>query len=200
MKPRKAYQKIEDELQQRSPGWWHRVVNAIPELADLSGTPQPKKYHAEGDVAAHTHLAVEACPSNADPDLRWAALLHDIGKPLVTKDDGDRITAHGHAVVGADIADKILQRLEVPPDRRDKIVWVIRHHTFHLSWNLTTPEDATRRHRRFVADPRFDLLLALLGVDSSASLNHPRGMKTYKLYRRLREMVMAELGSNSVPT
>ncbi len=187
----KPSQKIEDELKQRDPDWWDRILSAVPELTDLSGTPQPKKYHAEGDVAAHTRLAVEACPADADPDLLWAALLHDIGKPLVTKDEGDRITAHGHHVIGAEIADQILQRLELPAGRKDKIIWAIRHHTFHLSWNLEGPEDASTRHRRFAADPRFPLLLQLLRVDSVASLKNPRGMKAYELYKRLRDMAVS---------
>jgi predicted HD phosphohydrolase len=123
-------------------------------------------------VAEHTKLAVEACPPDCDPDLLWAALLHDVGKPLVTKDEDDNITAHGH--------------------HAERIVWAIRHHTFHLSWNLTAPEQASQRHRRFVADQRFPLLLELLRADSAASLGHPRGMQTYELYSRLRKSVVED--------
>ena len=187
----KPYQKIEHELGQQQLSWWDRLVQVIPELTDLSGTPQPRKYHAEGDVAEHTRLAIKGCPSDGDPDLVWAALLHDIGKPLVTKDEGDRISSHGHQVIGAEIAKKILKRLDMPAERRERIVWAIRHHTFHLSWNLQSPKDASKRHKRLVADPNFPLLLELLRVDSAASLRNPRGMKTYKLYKRLREMVEA---------
>ena len=188
----KPFEAIEDELRRRDPGWWERVVEAIPELAELGGTPQPAQYHAEGDVAEHTKLAIEACPNDCDPDLLWASLLHDVGKPLVTKDEGDRITAHGHHSVGAEIAERILQRLQIDGQRRELIVWAIRHHTFHLSWNLTTPEQASRRHKRFVADPRFPFLLELVKVDSVASRGHPRGMAAYELYKQLREMVVAE--------
>lgn len=188
----KPFEPIEEELQKRNPGWWDRVVQAIPELAELADTPQPAQYHAEGDVAKHTRLAVEACSSGCDPNLLWAALLHDVGKPVVTRDEGGRITAHAHHAVGAEIAERILQRLQVDPERRELIVWAIRHHTFHLSWNLTGPEQASRRHKRFVVDPRFPLLLELLRVDSLASWGHPRGMAAYELYSRLRQMVVAE--------
>jgi hypothetical protein len=78
------------------------------------------------------------------------------------------------------------------PGRRERIVWAIHHHTFHLSWNLTAPEQASRRQRRFVADQRFPLLLELLRVDSAASLGHPRGMQAYALYSRLRQSVVDE--------
>jgi putative nucleotidyltransferase with HDIG domain len=188
--PMKPFESIEAELRQRNPGWWDRVAQAIPELTELGQTPQPAKYHAEGDVAEHTRLAVEACPFDSDPDLLWASLLHDVGKPLTTKDDGERITAHGHHAVGAEIAERILQRLEMNYERRQLIVWAIRHHTFHLFWNLTTPEQASRRHMRFVADPRFPFLLELLKVDSVASRGHPRGMEAYELYSKLRQIVV----------
>jgi len=188
----KPFEGIEDELQRRNPGWWERVVQAIPELAELSYTPQPVKYHAEGDVGNHTRLAVEACPPGCDSDLLWASLLHDVGKPLTTKDEGERVTAHGHHTVGADIGERILKRVQMKQERRELIVRAIRHHTFHLSWNLTAPEQASRRHKRFVADPRFPFLLELLRVDSLASRGHPRGMAAYELYSKLREMVIAE--------
>jgi hypothetical protein len=94
------------------------------------------------------------------------------------------------------MADQILHLLQMVPQRKERIVWAIRHHTFHLSWNLTTPEHASRRHRRFVADPRFPFLLELLRVDSVASVGNPRGMQAYDLYSRLRESVISEEGGD----
>jgi len=187
----KPFEPIEEELRQRKPGWWERIVQAIPELAELADTPQPHKYHAEGDVATHTRLAVEACPTDSDADLLWAALLHDVGKPLVTREEDGKITAHGHHTVGAEIAERLLRRLQLAPERRELIVWAVQHHTFHLSWNLAEAERASRGQRRFVADPRFPFLLELLRLDSIASRGHPRGMAAYELYRELREMVVA---------
>lgn len=188
----RPFEPIEQELRQRSPGWWARVVQVIPELAELEGTPQPVHYHAEGDVANHSRLAVEACSTECHPDLLWASLLHDVGKPLMTKDDGGRISAHGHHAVGAEIAERILQRLQMNHRRIELIVWAVRHHTFHLSWNLSSPEQASRRQKRFVADPRFPFLLELLRVDSIASRGHPRGMAAYELYSKLRQLVVEE--------
>jgi len=181
----KPYEQVEMELGQRDPGWWERVASLIPELRNLEGTPQPSRYHAEGDVSVHTRLTLEAAPSPCDPDILWAALLHDIGKPLVTKEDEGRITAHGHAGLGADMAHVILQRLGMAPRRRERIVWAVRHHMFHLSWNLSRPDAASKRQKRFISDDRFPLLLELLRMDSAASLKNPRGMETYELYREL---------------
>ncbi len=185
----KPYQSVENELTQHRAGWWKRVTALVPELIDLVGTPQPANYHAEGDVAIHTQLAVTACTEDDDPDLHWAALLHDIGKPMATKTEAGKITAHGHNAIGAEIAAKILHRLKMPKQRSDKIVWAIRHHTFHLSWNLKSPEKASKRHKRFMADPRFPFLLNLLRIDSMASLANRQSMQTYELYKQLYEKI-----------
>jgi putative nucleotidyltransferase with HDIG domain len=192
--PVNRYQKIEEELRQKKPGWWERIIESVPELAELSNTPQSNQYHAEGDVAVHTRLALEACTNDCEPDLLWAALLHDVGKSAVTKEKSGKITAHGHDSAGADMAAKILKRLGLPPQRREKIVWAVRHHTFHFSWNLNASGQATRRQKHFVADQRFPLLLELLRVDSQASLGNPRGMKAYALYKQLRESITADSG------
>ena len=128
---------VEKELALREPDWWQRLCEMIPELKNLEETPQSPEYHSEGDVATHTRLSIESCPPDCDPDLLWAALLHDIGKPETTSisEDG-RITAHGHDKLGAAMADEIMQRLALPKLRRERIVWVIRFHTFYHSWQL----------------------------------------------------------------
>lgn len=184
-----AFRDLEAVLAAREPGWWDRIVGGIPELEALAGTPQPARYHGEGDVATHTRLAVEACPHGGDPDLLWAALLHDLGKPATTRVRDGEIRSLGHAREGAAAADAVLERLGMPRERRERIVWAVRHHTFHLSWGLTRPDDASRRQLRFVADPRFPLLLGLLRADSLASLGNPRGLGAHELYTALRARV-----------
>ena len=73
----------------------------------------------------------------------------------------------------------------MPEGRRRRIVWAVRHHTFHLAWQLTSPNQASKRHRSFVTNKDFPLLLALLRVDCLASLGHPRKMDAYDLYLEL---------------
>ena len=109
----------------------------------------------------------------------------------MTRDEDDKITARGHHTIGAEMTDKILQGLGMPPERIERIVWAVQNHLFHLSWNLRTPEQASPRHRRFIADPRFPLLLELLRVDSIASVGNPRGMDSYNLYKTLFEKIVA---------
>jgi putative nucleotidyltransferase with HDIG domain len=182
--------RLEKLLRSRQPGWWERLVDALPELTSLTGTPQPAQFHGEGDVAAHTRLAVAACPTEADPDLLWVALLHDIAKPATTVCHADgRITAHDHAKVGAALADAILQRLQIPDVLRQRIVWAIRHHTFHHAWNLAPGTALTRRQQAFIADERFPLLLEFLRIDTLASQGSSRRQDVYAFYRGMWEEI-----------
>jgi len=182
-------QLLDDELKKRTSGWWERLALSIPELNALQDTQQPLKYHAEGDVAEHTRLTIEACPDDCDPDLLWAALLHDIGKPETTTSRNGVIKAHGHDKAGAMIAENILTRLEMPTQRKERVVWAVRHHLFHHSWQLKDINKASMKHRAFVAKPDFPFLLELIKVDSLASKGHPDRLATYEFYKQFRQTI-----------
>lgn len=104
----------------------------------MVGCPQDPRHHAEGDVATHTRLvlaALEADSRFADLDdrarriLRWAALLHDCGKPATTKiEAGEKITSNGHARVGAYIARRFLWEHGVEFHEREAICNLVRWH------------------------------------------------------------------------
>jgi putative nucleotidyltransferase with HDIG domain len=189
-------QTTENELLQRESGWWVRLCEAIPELQRMTGTPQPPEFHAEGDVAIHTRLAIETCPPNCDPDLLWVALLHDIGKPATTaQNEQGRITAYGHANLGAEMAEEILNRLGMSPERSERICWAIRHHIFHHSWQLQKAENLSNRQRKYLLDPNFPLLLEFLRIDSLASQGNPAGLQTYSFYKKLWEDTVGTLPS-----
>ncbi len=103
---------------------------AIAELAPMIGFDQRSPHHAY-DLFTHTALVVEAVPP--DLTLRWAALLHDVGKvPSFTTDATGRGHFYGHAKVGAEMADAILRRLEAPEDLRRQAVALIANHMTRL--------------------------------------------------------------------
>lgn len=186
-------EQLQAELEQRRDGWWERLVEAIPELASLEETPQSSRFHAEGNVGVHTQMAVAACRPGSDPDLVWVALLHDIGKPDTTRRQPDgHVTAHGHDRAGAELAAAILERLGMPEQRRARIVWAVRHHMFHLSWQLTSAARLTRRQRRNLQHPDFPLLLEFLHIDALASQGRSNKLQTYTFYRDLWEQIEAE--------
>ena len=85
------------------------LAQAIPELAPTLGFQQHSPHHAY-DVFTHTAYVTGAVP--AETALRWAALLHDIGKvPCFTRDETGRGHFGGHAQVSAQMASLVLERL-----------------------------------------------------------------------------------------
>ena len=143
----------------RPPQWlvdWGAIHAACPWLEDLAGVPQDPLYHAEGDVLVHTRLVAEAMVQlspwrNLDPAGRaalfLAALLHDVGKPAVTRaEPGERITAPNHARAGAIQTRALLWAKEgvgapLPLAEREAVVSLVRLHGLPL-WFLERPDIA----------------------------------------------------------
>lgn len=102
----------------------------IPELAPTVDFQQNSPHHTY-DVYRHTTYVVEAVPG--DLALRFAALLHDIGKPQTyTQDEKGVGHFYGHAAVGANMADQILLRLKTPTQLRQQVVTLIENHMTEL--------------------------------------------------------------------
>ncbi len=105
------------------------LTDAIRELKPLVGFDQRSPHHAY-DLYTHTAHVTAAVPE--DLTLRWAALLHDVGKvPQFTVDENGRGHFKGHAQKGAEMADDILRRLNAPEDLREQVVYLVRH---HMTW------------------------------------------------------------------
>ena len=149
----------------------------LPELASQHGVPQSK---IDGeDLWDHSLRAADAVRS--DLALRYAALLHDVGKPAVMA-DGRFIH---HDVVGARIADAILDRLRVERVVRERVVRLVRHHMF--SYETSWSDAAIRRFLRRVGVDLVDDLIALRVADDVGSGLPPDGPRTADLRRRCDE-------------
>jgi tRNA nucleotidyltransferase (CCA-adding enzyme) len=131
----------------------------LPELAQCRGVPQ-NRFHAY-DVYFHSLYTCDAAPPEK-PDVRWAALLHDIGKPATRVERRGDGTFYQHEIVGAELADALLLRLRLSNDRRARIVHLIREHMFDArpEWS----DSALRRWLRRVGTDSladlFDLRIA----------------------------------------
>ncbi|GAA0542734.1 AAA family ATPase [Chitinophaga japonensis] len=129
---------------------WTLLEQQFDWVRDMREVPQDALHHAEGNVAIHTKMVLEAMAQDVryqelDTQVQetlWAAaLLHDVEKrsTTVTEPDG-RITAHGHARKGAQTARFLLYRdLPAPFFTREEIVGLVRHHSLPL-WLLEKPD------------------------------------------------------------
>ena len=103
----------------------------IPELAPMFGFDQRNPHH-DRDVWEHTIAVVEHTPP--EPVLRWAALLHDIGKPSCFSRTEDGVGHFfGHAEQSTVMAEQILNRLRFDRDGRERIVRLVRFHDMPLT-------------------------------------------------------------------
>ncbi len=164
-------ERVREELTKLLCGDWMRPVleenalvlfAALPELEALSGCGQENPYH-QYDCWEHTLHATEAVP--AKPILRWAALLHDCGKPLVKTFDSQG-TAHfyGHAEVGARLAGELLARLRFPRRELEAVVRLVEGHGEILPMG----EKRVKRLLGALGEEDFWALLALVRGDISA--------------------------------
>lgn len=122
----------------------------LPELDDCFAIPQksPKRHHVY-DVGTHLIMALKACPS-PDPIVRFAAVMHDIGKVGTFHKDEESglITFYNHEVVGTIQAKQIATRLRLSNEQREKFVRLIERHQFTVSEDQT--DKAVRRFIREV--------------------------------------------------
>jgi tRNA nucleotidyltransferase (CCA-adding enzyme) len=132
-----------------------RVI--FPELDALYGVPQPAQWHPEIDTGIHTMMVLEqAARLSDDPIVRFAALVHDLGKGTTPKDILPRHI--GHEERSVKLVEKLCARLRVPNDYRECAVAVAKlHGKVHKALELrpsTVLElleqvDAFRRPARF---------------------------------------------------
>jgi poly(A) polymerase len=102
----------------------------LPEIFATTMCDQSPNYHPEGTVYEHIKLMFNALPPDAEASLPWAALLHDVAKPVTATRDEEHGLIHfyGHEKVGAEMAETILLRLKFPRKQTEEIVAAVRHH------------------------------------------------------------------------
>ena len=132
----------------------------IPEFIPAFTTEQksPHRHHLY-DVGIHSTKAMEACPST-DPIVKFATLIHDIGKSKTfRKDETGLITFYNHEVAGDRIAKHIVERLRFSKKDSDRIRTLIRWHQFSVDERQT--DSAIRRIIRRVGKENLKDMLDL---------------------------------------
>ena len=135
------------------------LTAAIPELIPMVGFDQRSPHHA---YDLYTHTARVTAAVSPDPVLRWAALLHDVGKvDTFTLDATGRGHFYGHAGVSAEKADDILRRLRAPNALREQVCALIGLHMTRLEEN----ERILKRRISRLGWENVELLLQLQEAD-----------------------------------
>jgi tRNA nucleotidyltransferase (CCA-adding enzyme) len=168
--PERVWKEIERVLLGPTPQIFFEVLREcgalavlLPEVDALYGVPAPERWHPEVDTGLHTMLTLEqACRLSPALTVRFAALVHDVGKGLTPKAFWP--SHHGHGQKGLPLIRNLCERLRVPADCRDLALLVSDLHThIHIAFELKPSTllkvfdkaDAWRRPERFA-----ELLLA----------------------------------------
>jgi len=162
--PERVWVETERALGEQQPAVYFEVLRAcgalevvFPEIAALFGVPQPENWHPEIDTGLHTMQVLEvAAQMSRDTTVRFAALVHDLGKGLTPRAEWPSHV--GHEAAGAALIEKLCARLRAPNDHRELAVLVARHHAkVHrvaelrpgTLLDLLEQTDAFRRGERF---------------------------------------------------
>ena len=162
--PERVWQEMHKALSEKTPAAFITTLRdcgalkrILPELDCLFGIPQPIEHHPEIDTGIHTLMVLEqACLLSEAGDVRFAALMHDLGKGTTPKSEWPRHLAH--EARGADIVKKVCQRLRIPNEYRDLAERTARFHLhYHRALELKPATvvktleqlDAYRKPERF---------------------------------------------------
>ena len=162
--PERVWQEMKKALSEKTPTAFINALKdcgalkrILPELDRLFGVPQPEQHHPEIDTGIHTLMVLEqACKLSSETDVRFAALLHDLGKGTTPKEEWPRHIEH--EARGAKIVLQVCQRLRIPNEYRDLAERTARFHLhYHRALELKPSTmvktleqlDAFRKPERF---------------------------------------------------
>lgn len=136
----------------------------LPEMMKCFGVEQksPGRHHIY-DVGMHLLMSLKECKSK-DPVVRFATLIHDIGKPQTyRKLESGVITFYNHEMVSTKIAENIADRFRFSNKERNKFIKLVRWHQFTVDENQT--DSAIRRILRNVGPENMEDMLLLRIAD-----------------------------------
>ncbi|HEX5127486.1 MAG TPA: multifunctional CCA addition/repair protein [Rhodocyclaceae bacterium] len=162
--PERVWQELSRGLMSTKPSRMLNMLKAcgalarlLPEIDALYGVPQPPQHHPEIDTGIHVGLVIDVAARGNQPlPVRFAALMHDLGKGVTPHDNWPH--HYGHEALGLPLVENVCARLRVPVDCRELAILATREHgRVHQSMqmrpdtlvNLLESVDALRRPERF---------------------------------------------------
>jgi tRNA nucleotidyltransferase (CCA-adding enzyme) len=133
--PERSWKEISRALLEDNPQVFIQVLRdcgalqqLLPEVDALFGVPQPPAHHPEIDSGVHTLSVLEQAALFAQPlTVRWACLLHDLGKGTTPESEWPRHIAHEHR--GLKLIKAVNERFKVPKDCQELALLVGQYHT-----------------------------------------------------------------------
>jgi tRNA nucleotidyltransferase (CCA-adding enzyme) len=162
--PERSWKEISRALLEPRPDVFIQVLRdcgalqaLLPEVDALFGVPQPPIHHPEIDTGLHVLSVLRQCAEHQQPlTVRWACLLHDVGKGLTPRSEWPRHIAHEQR--GLKLIRAINERCKAPKDCQELAILVGEYHTHgHRALELKPATllvllqsfDAYRRPQRF---------------------------------------------------
>jgi len=133
--PERSWKEISRALMEPRPDVFVQVLRdcgalaeLLPEVEALFGVPQPPQHHPEIDTGAHVLAALRQCAEHGQPlTVRWACLLHDLGKGLTPAEEWPKHIAHEHR--GGKLIAAVNARCKVPRECAELALLVGEYHT-----------------------------------------------------------------------
>jgi tRNA nucleotidyltransferase (CCA-adding enzyme) len=205
--PERVWQEMEKALGERSPTRFIEVLRdcgalerILPELDRLFGVPQPEEHHPEIDTGIHTLMVLQqACRLSDDTEVRFAALMHDLGKGITPESEWPQHIEH--EARGADIVLDVCKRLRTPNEYRDLAERTARFHLhYHRALELkpSTVVKTLEQLDAFRKPQRFEKFLLASEADARGRPGHenqtfPQGDFFRKAFEAARQVDIQSL-------
>ncbi|MFG0381749.1 multifunctional CCA addition/repair protein [Pseudomonas sp. zbq_18] len=148
------------------------LAELLPELDALFGVPQTASHHPEVDTGVHCLMVLQQCAQHEQPlTVRWACLLHDLGKGRTPESEWPRHIAHEKR--GLKLIDAVNQRCKAPRDCAELALLVGEYHTHGhraLELRADTLLDLLQAFDVYRRPQRFEEFIAACEMDARGRL------------------------------